>query len=187
MLPWVSIAAFGAPAVPLVNNRAARWSGSTSTAGAGSAAMISLAAVASGISALSAATTVRSDGTDVPVDVTPRRRPRAIDHHGDGPDRGDLGGQFVGRAGRIERHGYGADAERCQVGDDERHAIAAHDGDAISVGDPAGEQPTACPGDVIGQFAVRRRAVAADDRDVAGIVAVDDRRQVHAAPCCRPE
>ena len=64
MLPWVSIAAFGAPAVPLVNNRAARWSGSTSTAGAGSAAMISLAGVASGISALSAATTVRSAGTD---------------------------------------------------------------------------------------------------------------------------
>ena len=64
MLPWVSIAACGAPAVPLVNSRAARWSGSTSTSGAGSAAMISAASMAPGISAPSAAMTVRSDGID---------------------------------------------------------------------------------------------------------------------------
>ena len=154
MLPWVSIAAFGAPAVPLVNNRAARWSGSTSTAGAGSAAMISLAGMASGISALSAAMTVRSDGTDSRSTSRQAAAPERSTTTATAPDRGDLGGQFVGRTGRIERHGDGTDAERRQVGDDERHAIAAHDGDAISVGDPAGEQATACPGDEIGQFAV---------------------------------
>ena len=58
------MAARGAPAVPLVNRSAARWSGSTSSIGAGSAAMISAASIAPGISAVSAAMTVRSDGTD---------------------------------------------------------------------------------------------------------------------------
>ena len=95
MLPWVSIAAFGAPAVPLVNNRAARWSGSTSTTGAGSAAMISAAAMASGISALSAAIDRAQRRNRRPVDITPSRRPGAIDDRGDGPDGVDLVGQLV--------------------------------------------------------------------------------------------
>ena len=50
--------------------------------------------MAPGISGLSAAITVRSDGTDAAVDVPPRRRPGAVDDRRDGPDGVDLVGQL---------------------------------------------------------------------------------------------
>ena len=185
MLPWVSIAARGAPAVPLVNSRAARCSGSTSVIGAGSAAMISAALTAPSISAPPAATTVRSEGTAARSHVAPRRRRAAVDDGRHRPDGGDLVGQFAGRARRVQGHGDGADAERRQVGDDEGHAVAAHDGHTVTVGDPVGQEPASGAGDESGELGVRGRPVATDDRHAVTIVAVDDVRQVHRTSACR--
>ena len=65
------------------------------------AAMISAASIAPGISAVSAAMTVRSDGTVRPVDALPRRRPGPVDNCRGGLDDGDLAGEPARRAGQL--------------------------------------------------------------------------------------
>ncbi len=90
------------------------------------------------------------------------------------------------RACRVERDGHRPDTEDGQVGDDERHTVAAHDGHAIALGDPVGAETAAGVGDQLSELGVGRRAVAADDRDVVTVVPVDDLGQVHRTPSLRP-
>ena len=120
-----------------------------------------------------------------PVDVAPWRRPGAVDDGARRPRRCRSGGP-ARAAGLVGLSGTATAPmpSSGQVGDDERHAVAAHDGDPIAVGDPVGEEPAAGAGDQVGQLGVRRRPVAADDRDAVTVVPVDDLGQVHRHPRC---
>ena len=63
MLPWLSMAARGEPAVPLVNMSTARWLSATSTTGTGAEPMRSVSVAASSMSWPSVAMTRCTNGT----------------------------------------------------------------------------------------------------------------------------
>ena len=86
----------------------------------------------------------------------------AVDDDGDGVDDGQLLLQLGRRARRVERDGDGAEADHGQVGDDERVAVAAGQGDAVAVADAEARQPAAQRRGPRRQLVVGDRLVAAD-------------------------
>ena len=66
------------------------------------------------------------------VDGLPRGRGHRPDHRGDRRDLRQLPLDLRARAGRVERHGHGAQPDRGQEGDDEVRVVAGQDGDAVA-------------------------------------------------------
>ena len=117
------------------------------------------------------------------VDVAPRGCRAAVDDDADDVDGVELVLQLGRRARRVQRHCHRAHPDEGEVGDHERVAVAADDGDAVAVGDAESGQATAQPVDALGQLSVGDRLVAADQRGPLRVVALDDASDVdpHAA------
>ena len=163
-LPWVSIAARGAPAVPLVNISTARWSGATSATGSGSAA-------SSSSSGTAPSTGVAVDGDDV-ADRRPAR-PRSTSRHvaaalrstttPTAPTAASSRSQLGRRARRVERHDDGTEP-------DERRGRRSTNGwplpQTSATRSPSADaeagQAAAQAVDLVAQLAVGDRLVAAD-------------------------
>jgi hypothetical protein len=181
-LRWLSIAARGGPAVPLVNSSAARWSGSTSTTGIGSARRSSLSSTVTPVTVVRVALGLdhRPDRRERgAVDRGPARSRSGADDDGDGLDDGQLLLELGARARRVERHRDGAEADDREVRHDEVPVVAAQDGDAITRSDAEAGQPAAHPGHLVAQVAIGRLAVSRDQRDDIVRVTVEHRRDVH--------
>ena len=184
-LPWLSIAARGLPAVPLVNISAARSSSSTSTRSTGSAAssasnVVSANSVRRGRTSVATTCSTRRDlGA---VDGRPGTGGDGIDEHHLGADDGQLAGDLRRRARRVERDGDGAETGRGQVRGDEEPTVAAQQGDTVAAADAEAGEAAAEVGDLIAQRAIGGRPVPADDRYVIVRMAVDDGRDVHWTP-----
>ena len=65
------------------------------------------------------------------------RRP---DDDGGGPDTGELLGELIERALRVDGHDHGAHTEHGQVGDDEFGARRANEGDPVARPDAVGSE-----------------------------------------------
>ena len=89
---------------------------------------------------------------------TPRAGRAAVDDDGDGVDGGQLALQLGRRARRVQRHDDGAEADDGEVGDDERVAVAADEGDAVAVADAEAGQAAAQAARLVAQLAVGDRA-----------------------------
>ena len=139
------------------------------------------AAMLPGTSAPSAATTTRSDGMRADVDVAPGCAAPRSTTAASGLDGGELALELGGRAGRVQRHGDGADAEDGQVAHDEPEAVVVDDRDPVALADAVGEDAAARPSDHVAELAVRGRLVPADDRHVVGVVALCDLSKIHRA------
>ncbi len=117
-LPWVSIAARGAPAVPLVNISAARCEVSTSTTASGSLDLTR-----------SSNPTVPSDASVwITVSIVGTSDGSTCDQltaltlstmTAFAPTTDELGLEFGPGAGRVERDDHGAETDRGQVADHE--------------------------------------------------------------------
>ena len=83
------------------------------------------------------------------------------------------------RAGGVERHGDGAEAQRGEVGDHELATVGAHERDAVAFGDAECSESAANMADLLAQFAVGRRLTAVDDCHPIRVVRVDDVREIH--------
>ena len=134
-LPWVSIAAAEAPAVPLVNISTARVSPSTSTGGTGAVVSSSSKVCAPSRSWPGVATTETIAPVTDGWTRLPRGRGHRPDHRGDRRDLRQLPLDLRRRAGRVEGHGDGAQPDGGQEGDDEVRVVAAQDGDAVAGAD----------------------------------------------------
>ncbi len=185
-LPWLSIAARGKPAVPLVKISAASAAGSTSAMSSGSAAMRSskersvstlpgsvamtlrtVAATAGSIAAHAAAAAGSTNATQVPI--------AAICCS-------------ISGAGlcRVERHHDRTKTEHCKVGLDEVQTVAAQQDNTITATDAEPGQPAAHPGNLVTELAVRGLDAAADDRNMVGRMAIDDVCEIHRPPIPQP-
>ena len=169
-LPWVSIAARGAPAVPLVNMQHGEVVGRD----VGDGQRVGGEQLVEGDGAVDG---VAVDGDDVAdggqrrgVDlrattpaalrstITPTASTAASSRCSSGC-----------RAGRVERHDDGTEPDGGEVGDDERVAVAADEGDAIARRPmPRRARPPRSRRRPVGQLVVRDRAVAADQRGRRG-------------------
>ena len=144
-LPWLSMAARGDPAVPLVNIMAAMSSASTSTIGdrvrpeQGLEGDLVVADVALGPDH----TGQRGQGGT--VDVVPRCSCGRPDDSRDRADDGELTLELGRRTGRVQRHRDGAEAGHGEIGHDEVAIVAAQDRDAVAVADTLRDQTAAEP------------------------------------------
>ena len=177
-LPWVSIAARGAPAVPLVNMSTARSAASRSTVSAG--------AWADQVGQVVAHDDVLEDRQRRPVQVRHDRRALGAADHGSGADGGQLPGQFRHRAPGIERDGHEAAPGRSQPGQHELDGVARHETHPVAdVEAQLGQSPLQA-GDLSAQLAVGHRPVAHDQGHGIIGMAVDDARHVHRVSLPRP-
>ena len=116
------------------------------------------------------------------VDVRPGRRARPVDHHERRSDRRDLLREFRRGARGVERDDGRAEAERREIGDDERNAVGQHECDAVAVTDAERGEPAAEVFDLRFQLAVGGGAVVPDQRRGVGRVVVDDLGKIHRPP-----
>ena len=77
----------------------------------------------------------------------------AIDDDADDVDGVELALQLGRRARRVQRYRHRAHPDEGEVGEHERVAVAADDGDAVAVGDAQAGQATTQPVDAVGQLA----------------------------------
>jgi len=96
-------------------------------------------------------------------------------------DEPQLPPQLGGGALGVERHGDGARPQHGEVGGDEARGVAGEDRDPVAGADAPLDQRAPGPGHLVAQLAVGRDGVPADQRGPVGRVALDQRRQVHAA------
>ena len=181
-LPWVSIAARGAPAVPLVNISTARCEVSTSTGASGS----------DDVTRSSKPTVPSVDlGVDHGLDGRQQRRldvrpvdgAHLVDDDHFRADHRKLRFEFRCGAGGVERDGHRAEADGGQVPDHEVRRVGEQQRHAVTRLDAERHQATTEALDLIAEFAVGRRPPSPDQRGgVAGVV-VDDVREIHVSPC----
>ncbi len=115
------------------------------------------------------------------VDRTPHRESGLLDDDGPGVHHGQFTLEFGRRAGRVQRHGDGAETDRGEVRHHEVPTVAAEQGDGVAAGHAECRQATAHRRHLIAQGAVRRRPTTADQCHGLRVVSLDDVGQVHVS------
>ena len=178
-LPWVSMAAFGEPAVPLVKMRTAR----------------SLAVALHHRDRVSGQQVVEPHHPAVLAalardHVLQGRQAGAVERghgrlaarpgdHGAGADGRELTLDLGQRARGVQRHGHEPGAEDGQVRHDEVPVVGGHDADAVAGLEAQRRQTASQAGHLTAQVAVGRGLAAGQQGHRRVRVGVDDRGQVH--------